>query len=139
MSDRLASTVEPFAERVGPPRNFASVSMYRLGYRVEETKDILSMVSIPADTLELAVTADLLLSTKMSPTGDIFSVLNGANDTAIALSSDKTIETLVASALNEDSLRLEEAGPKELKVLLSRLERSIALVKETLMQVSASK
>lgn len=139
MSDRLVSSAEPFAERVGPSRDLAGVSTYRFGYREEGTKDILSVINIPADIVELEVTADLVLSIDMSPTGDVFSVLNSANDTAMALSSHRTIETLVASAVAQDSLRLEESGPKELKVLLARLERSIALVRETIWRSRTSK
>ncbi len=138
MSDRLVPSAEPFAERVRPSQNLTGVNTYRFGYREERTKDILAMISIPADTVELAVTADLVLSTEMSPTGDIFSVLSSANDIAIASSLHKTIETLVANAVAQDSLRLEESGPKELKVLLARLERSIALVREIISQSSTS-
>lgn len=139
MSDRLISSAEPFAEHVDPSRNLAGVSTYRFGYREEGTKDILSVINIPADIVELAVAADLFLSTEMSPTGDVFSVLNSANDIAMALSSHRTIETLVANAVAQDSLRLEESGPKELKVLLDRLERSIALVRETISQSRTGK
>jgi len=136
MSDRTVLAAEPFAERINSVRDSLSVSTYRFGYRVGRTKDILSAVEIPADTVELAITADLFLSARMSPTGDLFAVIVGPSEST-AMGAGRAVESvehLVARAVDAENLRLEESGPNDLKILLARLERSVTFVKGALAQ-----
>lgn len=131
--------VEPFIQRLGSASDSVSVGTYRFGYRLKETADVLSAVDIPAEAVELVITTDLFLSASISPTGDVVSAFNSSNGISIAEGTRGTIESienLVARALDTDNLRLEEAGPTELKILLARLERSVTLVKATLAQMS---
>jgi hypothetical protein len=141
MAGRQLSPVEPFVERIDPARDLANGDAYRFGYRVEGTKDVLSAVDIPAEAVERFLTAGLCLSARMSPSGDISAALTGFNDIAInpgVVWAALSIEVLVANAVSAENLRLEEAGPAELKTLLKRLESSVGLVIEALSQISES-
>lgn len=141
MAGRQLSPVEPFVERIDPARDLATVGVYRFGYRVEGTKDVLSTVDIPAEAVEQFLTAGLCLSARMSPSGDISAALTSSNDIAISpgiVCDARSIEVLVAKAVSVENLRLEEAGSAELKTLLKRLESSIELVTEALLQTGES-
>ena len=141
MSGCEVPAVEPFAERIGPVRDSASASAYRFGYRIKRTKDILSTVDIPAETVERVLTARLSLTARMSPTGDVSPALAGSDDIAIAPSvvwAVESIERLVADAVNAENLRLEEAGTAELRTLLARLEHSVMLVTAALAKIGKS-
>lgn len=137
MSDHGFPPAEPFVERMGSGGDSSSVRTYRFGYRVGQTKQILSAVEIPADTVELATSADLLLSTRMSPTGELFAVVSGPNE-SINMSArvGESIEHVVARAVDADNLRLEESDPNDLQILLAKLERSVSFVKGALAQFS---
>jgi hypothetical protein len=69
MSGRGTPPIEPFGERTEPGENGARGLAYRFGYRFEGTKDVLSVIDIPAKIAELALTDGFLLGTKMTPTG----------------------------------------------------------------------
>jgi hypothetical protein len=141
MSGREVQAVEPFVERIGPFTDSASVSAYRFGYRIKRTKDVLSTVDIPAETVERALTSGLSLTARMSPTGDVSPALAGSDAIAMAPSvvwAVEPIERLVADAVNEENLCLEEAGTAELRTLLARLEHSVMLVTTALAQIGKS-
>ncbi len=141
MSGREVPAVEPFVERIGLVRDSASVSAYRFGYRIKRTKDVLSTVDIPAETVERVLTARLSLTARMSPTGDVSPALAGSDDIAIApcvVWTVEPIERLVADAVNAENLNLEEAGTAELRTLLARLEHSVMLVTTALAKIGKS-
>jgi hypothetical protein len=132
MPDRGIPPIEPFVERTELGGSGAGARAYRFGYRLEGTKDVLSVIDIPAKTVELALTDGLSLTVKMTPTGDVSPILNGRNEIEIAPSAvwaATTIERLVTQALSSENLRLEEAGSADLSVLQQRLERATSLVK----------
>jgi hypothetical protein len=64
-------TVEPFVERVGPAQDVVGASSYHFGYRMEATEDVLSVIEMPAEIVEEAVTSKLSLSVTMSPRGEL--------------------------------------------------------------------
>src|SRR5271157_4666616 len=137
----VGSSVEPFVERISSTGDATSPTIYRFGYRIEQTKDVLSTVDIPAETVEHALTAALSLSARMSPTGDVFPALADPENIAIAPSvawGSESLESLVANAVDTDNLHLEDAGIAELNVLLARLENSVALVRAVLEQIRKS-
>ena len=123
-------TVEPFVERIGPAQDVVGPSAYRFGYRTEATKDVLSVIEIPAEIVEEAVTSKLSLSVTMSPAGELCATSSacGARIDSALIPAD----VVVAEAVAPENLRLEEAGPEELRTLLVRLERSITCVKDAL-------
>lgn len=128
MPGRFAPEIEPFAERIVGAQ---AANTYRFGYRIERTKDVVTAVILPAETVELALTARFSLSARMSPTGDISPALTDPANISIAPSAVwgvESLEQLVADAINAKNLRLEEAGATELRILLARLERSVMLV-----------
>jgi hypothetical protein len=124
--------IEPFVERSGDERGVRS---YRFGYRFNATRDALSIVTIPAKAVELALTVDFSLTTKITPAGDVIPVLTGPDDLAIAPSAIWTVipvEQLVADAISAENLHLEEAGRADLNILRQRLEHAVGLVTEAL-------
>lgn len=139
MPGRGIPPIEPFVERTEPGRNGAGKRVYRFGYRLEGTKDVLSVIDIPAKIVELALTDGFSLATKMTPTGDISPIINGREEIEFASSAFwavASVEQLVAEALSSENLRLEEAGSAELSILQQRLERAISLVKEAIKRLS---
>lgn len=143
MSGQSHPPIEPFVERTEFCEDERGARYYRFGYRFNTTKDVLSIVTIPAKAVELALTAGFSLTTKITPAGDVIPVLTGPDDLAIAPSVVWTVtpvEQLVANAINAENLYLEEAGRAELNILRQRLEHAIGLVTEALeRQIDASK
>ena len=125
--------VEPFVERIGPAQAIVCASAYRFGYRAETTKVVLAAIEIPAEIIENAVTSKLSISITMSPAGELAAT---ATDT-YADSAPIPIDLLVAQVVAPENLRLEEAGPDELRTLLIRLERSVTCVKDALARCGA--
>ena len=126
---------EPFIDALGKARDVVGATAYRLGYRVHGTGDVIVAIEIPAEIVEEAVTSKLSISVGMSPDGGLVPTLGNSTSTACALtlnSAQMTIDGLVAQVVTPENLRLEEAGADELKGLLTRLERSIAYVKDAL-------
>jgi hypothetical protein len=135
MSGQSNPPIEPFVERTERSRHERGVRSYRFGYRFNTTGDALSLVTIPAKTVELALTVDFSLTTKITPTGDVIPVLTTPDDLAIAPSAVWTVmpvEQLVADAISAENLHLEEAGRADLNILRQRLEHAIGLVTEAL-------
>ena len=69
----------------------------------------------------------------MSPSGELAAV-TGAFSSAHAPpdSTPVAIDVLVAQVAAAENLRLEEAGPEDLRTLLSRLELSVTIVNDAL-------
>ncbi|MBR1243522.1 hypothetical protein JQ620_25855 [Bradyrhizobium sp. AUGA SZCCT0274] len=130
MSGQSNSPLEPFVERTE-----IGTCSYRFGYRCATTKQVLSIVTIPAKMVELALTESFSLTTKITPAGDVIPVLAGPDDVTIAPGAIWTatpVEQLVADAISAENLYLEEAGRAELNILRQRLEHAIGLVTEAL-------
>jgi len=135
MSGDANPPIEPFVEQNELGGNERGPRSYRFGYRLKNTKQVLSMIDIPAEMVDRALTVGFSLTIQMTPSGDVSPVLIGDDDIAITSSSVSTItslECLVADAVSTENLRLEEAGLVELELLRQRLERAIRLVKEAL-------
>jgi hypothetical protein len=135
MSGQSNPPIEPFVEHgefCGAERG---ARFYRFGHRHTTTKDVLSVVVIPAKTVELALTVGLSLTTKITPSGDVIPVLAGPDEITIAPSAIWTVtsvERLVADAVSVENLHLEEANRAELNILRQRLEHAISLVTKAL-------
>ena len=123
-------SAEPFIEAVGPVRDVLGASAYRVGYWVHGTRELIAAINIPAEIVEEAVTSKLFISVTMSPTGE----LSATSSSCAATFHSALIPTdvLVAQVVTPENLRLEEAGPEELRTLLVRLERSVTCVKDAL-------
>lgn len=135
MSGRGIPAIEPFVERTEPGVNGAGARAYRFGYRLEGTRDVLSVIDIPAKIVELVLTDRFLLGTKMSPSGDVSPIVASHEEIEFAPSAIwaiASVEQLVAEALTSENLRLEEAGSAELSILQQRLERATSLVKDAI-------
>jgi hypothetical protein len=126
---------EPFIDALGPARDVVGATAYRLGYRVHGTGDVIAAIEIPAEIVEQAVTSKLFVSVRMSPDGELEPAPEDSTSTVFAArlgAAQIPIDVLVAQVVAPENLRLEEAGAEELKTLLTRLERSIAHVKDAL-------
>jgi hypothetical protein len=142
MSDQSKPPVEPFVECTELCGDERGTRSYRFGYRLKTTKEVLSIVTIPAKTVELALTVGFSLTAKITPTGDVIPVLTGPDDLAIAPSAIWTVtpvEQLVADAISAENLHLEEAGRAELNILRQRLEHAVCLVAEALARPTDAK
>ncbi|MFY9828853.1 MAG: hypothetical protein WAK69_09605, partial [Rhodoplanes sp.] len=94
--------VEPFVERLGAAQDVVGVSVYRLGYRTEATKDVLSAIEIPAEIVEEAVASKLSISVTMSPTGEL-----SATSSSCAATFDSALiptDVLVAQVVAPENL-----------------------------------
>ena len=126
-------SAEPFFEAAGPVRDVLGATAYRIGYRAQGTGQVLAVIEIPAEVVEEAVASKLSASVMMSPNGDLavatgaFSFVHACYDTAPI-----AIDVLVVQVVAPENLRLEEAGPEELRMLLVRLERSVTIVNDAL-------
>jgi hypothetical protein len=126
---------EPFIDALGPARDVVGATAYRLGYRIHGTGDLIAAIEIPAEIVEQAVTSKLFVSVRMSPDGELEPAPEDSTSTVFAArlgAAQIPIDVLVAQVVAPENLRLEEAGAEELKTLLTRLERSIAHVKDAL-------
>ena len=126
-------SAEPFIEAVGPVRDVVGASAYRIGYRVHGTGEVIAAIEIPAQIVEEA--SKLSISVTMSPTGEL-----SATSSSCAATFDSALiptDVLVAQVVAPENLRLEEAGPEDLRTLLVRLERSVTCVKDALARCGA--
>jgi len=133
MANAIASSVEPFVDRV--PVNSASADKHvvRVGYRTKGTEDILTAVELPVDILEQAIASGLELVTSMTPSGEIVCQLVGSFGLAISRPRSLVpVRDLVSKAVSADNLRLEEASTNELHALLVDLESAVESVKGVL-------
>jgi hypothetical protein len=125
--------IEPFIERVHSPQS--SAGAYRLGYRIGRTKDVLSSMIIQAEAVGAVLAPTMVMSARMGPAGDVAPTIVSSGDTAMTPSfhfEARSIESLVADAVDENALRLEEGTVVDLEILLGRLKRSVAAVTKAL-------
>ena len=95
------------------------------GYRILGTGEIVCSVKLPFVLAEAAIVGQSKISLDLSPGGQI--------DVSVAgVLANEQLDELVARAVSEANLGLEEATALELKSLLRRLERSLGLVKEAI-------
>lgn len=134
MPEQSNPSIEPFVERAEHWGD-ATARYYRFGYRLNTTKQVLSHVTIPAEMVELALTCDISLTTKITSEGDVVPVLAGPGELTMAPSALWTatsVDRLVADAITAETLHLEEAGHAELDILRQRLEHAIWLVTQAI-------
>jgi hypothetical protein len=133
MANAIASSVEPFVDRV--PVNSASADKHvvRVGYRTEGTDDILTVIELPVDILEQAIASDLELVTSMTPSGEVVCQLVGSS--GLTISKPRSLvpmRDLVSEAVSAQNLRLEEASTNDLHALLVDLESAVESVRDVL-------
>jgi hypothetical protein len=127
---------EPFVELLGSTH--PSANAYRFGYRIVGTANVISAIDVPADMVERALISRKPLSARIAPNGDIIPEISNSNpidNTADVTSETSQIDDLIRRTLNAENLRMEEASVADLKMLLDRLERSVSLVKEAIIQL----
>lgn len=95
------------------------------GYRILGTGEIVCSVKLPFALAEAAIVGRSKISLDLSPGGQI--------DVSVAgVLANEQLDGLVARAVSETTLGLEEATALDLKALLRRLERSVGLVQEAI-------
>jgi len=130
--------LEPFVEPLGADRVIMAPAGYRFGYRNVATGETVCAVEVPAEPVERTVMSQLSLSVTMTADGSIGPLPLDRDGSALA--SDigtiaRPIDDIVAQATSPDGLGLEGPSAADLKSLLARLERSVALVRVTLTRV----
>jgi hypothetical protein len=133
MANALASSVEPFVDRVPVNGAAGDKHLVRVGYRTEGTEDILTTIELPAEILEQAVASGLELLTSMTPSGEVVCQLVGSSGLAISRPRSLVpVRELVSEAVSAQNLRLEEASMSELHALLVDLESAVESVRDVL-------
>jgi hypothetical protein len=132
-----AMQIEPFIERIGQACGAVGPSIYRFGYRLEATAEILSVVDIPADVVEQVLNSKLSLSIRLTPEGEVavFATIDETSIVSPAQGTSESIDVLVSRVVGPENLQFEEAGVTELTTLLTRLEHSVSLVRNALTQL----
>jgi hypothetical protein len=98
---------------------------YSAGYRLIGTGEVVSVVKLPVPIVESAILGLTKVSITVTPTGDV-------EISAGSLGAREQIDDLVARAVTQTNLGMEEATASDLKSFLHRLERSVNLVKEAI-------
>ncbi|VIO78999.1 hypothetical protein CI1B_76290 [Bradyrhizobium ivorense] len=103
----------------------------RAGYRLIESGEVICTVKLPISIAEAAILRRSEISIILTPDGrvEVSSCGSAANE---------QIDELVARAVTQANLRMEEATASDLESLLHRLERSIGLVKEAIARAPAA-
>ncbi|MBR0969705.1 hypothetical protein [Bradyrhizobium japonicum] len=133
----MADTLEAFlaVEGGGP----SGPMWYRAGYRFSESGNVVCALELPASIVETTVLRDAKLFATVAPDGHMrFSVCGVAcEDMSNGLPSIAgSIDQLIAQCVAVNNLRLEEITSADLKSLLERLQRSVALVQEAIEHLS---
>ncbi|MCP3402159.1 MULTISPECIES: hypothetical protein [unclassified Bradyrhizobium] len=95
---------------------------YSAGYRLIRTGEIVCSVKLPWSVAEAAILGRSKVSVSLSPSGQIEVSAGG-------VLVNEQIDRLVARAVSEENLDLEEATALDLRSLLHCLEHSMDLVK----------
>ncbi|WP_157113393.1 hypothetical protein [Bradyrhizobium embrapense] len=103
---------------------------YNAGYRLIETGEVLCTVQLPVLLAEKAILARSKILIALTPSGQVEATLGNGAATAL-------VDDLVARAVADTNLRMEEATTADLLALLHRLERSLDLVKEAIARLTA--
>lgn len=135
-TDSLTS-LQPFVELLGPDWQVMGPTGYRFGYRNPATGEAVCTVDVPAETVEQTVTSQLSLSVTMSADGKITAHFLEPDDAAGpgVAAIPRPIDDIVAQGTSPDELSRESPSTSDLKSLLARLERSVALVRAALARV----
>lgn len=127
-------TVEPFIDLLNRPDG----RIARVGYRPAGFGEALVSVELPIQLLEQAVACGLDVTTRITPSGEVVSVIRGWSETALSdLRSVTSIDSLISQVVSPHNLRLEETSLSELNNLLKALELSIEQVRDALQRTSA--
>ena len=100
-------------------------SSYSAGYRLVETGEVICVVELPAPIAEPAILRRSKILITLTPAGHVEVSTGGS-------AANEQIDNLVARAVTQANLLLEEATTSDLKTLLHRLELSVGLVKEAI-------
>ncbi|MGY4253404.1 hypothetical protein ACVI1L_000472 [Bradyrhizobium sp. USDA 4516] len=123
--------LEPFVELSGHQCLGRASNAFRFGYRCKQTGMPVATVEIPASTVAQSIR--LKTSVRVTTDGKVAAEYDILNDGALGRSSEAvSLVQLIEETLHVDNLRMEEAGPRELKHLLQELEVSIKRVKTAL-------
>lgn len=124
--------LEPFAEPAG--------SAYRFGYRVAGTANVVLAVEMPAVVVEPAVMMGASISVRIDADGLVISRLLVPNvvDGSELPCQSMPLDHLVQEIVDIENLRVEESTADDLKILLHRLERSVAFVSEAINQIATA-
>ncbi|MCP2216088.1 hypothetical protein M2226_003655 [Bradyrhizobium elkanii] len=129
----MSVDLEPFIELPGRDCAGHASDAYRFGYRSKETGVAAAMVEIAAVTVAqfvpLQVSARMTIDGKIVIHAQLPDVDHGTLGREYG---EVSLIELVEAALNVDNLRMEEAGPRELRTFLRALEISIQRVKVAL-------
>ena len=136
---RIMFDLEPFAEKLWSAENALGSPQYRVGYRLSTTRQILTYIEIPAETVERVVLSNLALFPRITPDGLVTADVSIRNDLASEAHIEVTampIDQLVIRGTDSEHLRAEEAQASELQMLLCLLERSVSVVRAALATVA---
>jgi hypothetical protein len=123
--------LEPFAEFPELQCPGCASAAFQFGYRCKRTGVIIATVQIPASTVAQSVR--LKTTARVTTDGKVVAESEIQNDGALTSSSEAvSLVQLIEETLHIDNLRMEEAGPYELKKMLEELEVSIQRVKAAL-------
>jgi hypothetical protein len=135
----VTDQVEAFFRVASEETGSLGPTSYRAGYRLIETGNVICAVELPASVIEavvfehsspaIAATTDGHVQTSMIG-------LAGAELNGMSSFTSEPIDSLVGRAMAVENLRMGEATIAELEMLLQRLERSVGLVKEAIVQLS---
>jgi hypothetical protein len=107
---------------------YGSLALTGIGHWTDiaiATGEIVSSVKLPFALAEAAIVGRSKISVDLSPSGQ--------NDVSVAgVLANEQLDGLVARAVSETTLGLEEATALDLKALLRRVKRSVGLVKEAI-------
>jgi len=129
--------LQPFVELLGTDCKVMGPTGYRFGYRNPATCEAVCTVDVPAETVEQALMSRLSLSVTMSADGKITARFLEPDETAApgVAAIPRPIDDIVAHGISLDELGRESPSASDLKSLLARLERSVALVRAALVRI----
>ncbi|NEU97552.1 hypothetical protein [Bradyrhizobium uaiense] len=127
----MAIVVEAFLDLGRGDENPLSPSSYSAGYRRVETGEVICTVELSVPIVEAAILKRSNVSIIVTPGGSV-EVSSGGS------AAHEQIDDLVARAVTQANLRMEEATTSDLESLLHRLERSIGLVKDAIARTPAA-
>jgi hypothetical protein len=123
--DFETGSVEAFLDLGSGEDNQLRPSSCSAGYRLIETGEVICTVKVPISIAEAAILRWSKISVILTPGGCV----EASSGDAVA---NEQIDDLVARAVTQANLRMEEATSLDLESLLHRLERSICRVREAI-------
>lgn len=131
LSERQA--IEPFVECTCLPNTCTADHLYRFGYRIVGSDNVVAAVEIPSRILEEAVLSKLTLSCRLTPDGDVIPQSMFEHGKApSAGSSPLSLDQLIRATFTPKNLYMEEATIANLTTMLQRLEESASVVRDAL-------